>query len=186
MVSSDTSLDALMKQAQSGDKKAYADLLHRVSQELRPFLKKRLASPDDVEDLLQEILISIHKARRTYDATRPFAPWMYAIAKFRLNDFLRKQYRDVFKDADDYHALENQLSAPQEDSKRAQREELDKAMETLPERQQRIIFLMKVEGYTAKEVADELGMQVSAVKVAAHRAYKKLKQEMLAHQNVQR
>jgi len=83
-----------MKQAIAGDGRAYAALLRETTRLLRPYLSKRLNQQADVEDVLQEILISIHKARHTYDGERAYAPWMYAIANFRLKDRLRKHYAD--------------------------------------------------------------------------------------------
>ncbi len=77
-------LAALMKLSLNGDQRAYADLLRETSRLLRPFLAKRLSFTNEVDDLLQEILISLHKARHTYDGNRPFKPWIYAIATFRL------------------------------------------------------------------------------------------------------
>jgi RNA polymerase sigma-70 factor (ECF subfamily) len=82
-------LEALMKQAINGDKRAYAVLLQETSRFLRPFLAKRLNMAAEVDDLMQEILISIHKARHTYDGERPYKPWAYAIARYRLQDHLR-------------------------------------------------------------------------------------------------
>ncbi|HEY8887543.1 MAG TPA: sigma factor, partial [Gallionella sp.] len=87
-------LEALMKQALNGDQRAYAEILQETSRFLRPYLAKRLSFTSEVDDLLQEILISIHKARHTYDGNRPYKPWVYAIARFRLQDYLRTHYSD--------------------------------------------------------------------------------------------
>ena len=81
-------LEVLMRQALAGDKQAYAGVLRETSRFIRPFLAKRLNQSTEVDDLLQEILLSIHKARHTYDGQRPYKPWAFAIAKFRLLDHL--------------------------------------------------------------------------------------------------
>ena len=83
-------LEALMKLSLDGDKRAYALLLRETARFLRPFLAKRLNFGSEVDDLLQEILLSIHKARHTYDGERPYKPWAYAIAKFRLQDLFAR------------------------------------------------------------------------------------------------
>lgn len=168
-----TSLEALMKAANSGDKVAYGKFLSEVSVILRKFLTRRMAQ-SDVEDVLQEILTSIHKARHTYDGQRAVMPWVYAIARFRLTDYLRKHYAS--KDHKHVHMddVEHWLEAPVTQSHELP-EYLVGALGDLPERDQKIIYLIHVQGYTSKEVGDQLDMKESAVKVAAHRAYKKMK-----------
>jgi RNA polymerase sigma-70 factor (ECF subfamily) len=130
-----------------------------------------------VDDLLQEILISIHKARHTYDGNRPYKPWVYAIAQFRLNDYLRAHYSDQLRHAIDLNELEEIL--PENVTETAiSYESISVEVQKLPEKQATILRLLHQEGYTAKEVAEKIGMKESAVKVSAHRAYKVLKEKM--------
>jgi hypothetical protein len=57
-------------------------------------LRRRLASlPDDVEDLLQELLLAIHIQRHTYDSTQPLTPWVQAIARYKLGGGGEIQWR---------------------------------------------------------------------------------------------
>jgi RNA polymerase sigma-70 factor (ECF subfamily) len=170
-------LAALMRQSLNGDKHAYAEILQETSRFLRPFLAKRLSFTNEVDDLLQEILISIHKARHTYDGKRPYKPWVYAIAKFRLQDHLRTHYADQLHHADDISELEDYLHENVTESAITY-ESISGEVEKLPHKQATILQLMHQEGYTAKEVAKKLGMNESAVKVAAHRAYRVLRQKL--------
>ncbi len=170
-------LESLMKQSQAGDQHAYAALLQKTARLLRPFLMKRLSFTSDVDDVLQEILISIHKARHTYDGNRPYTPWVYAIAHFRLQDYLRTHYADQLHQAIDVDTLENNLSQPVTESDMTY-ESIHVEVQKLPEKQATILQLMHQDGYTAKEVAEKIGMKESAVKVAAHRAYKILKKTL--------
>src|SRR5664279_3300657 len=94
MADQNDNLEALMQRSLTGDQHAYALLLQATTRLLRPFLAKRLSIGSEVDDLLQEILISVHKARHTYDGNRPYKPWVYAIANFRLQDHLRAHYAD--------------------------------------------------------------------------------------------
>lgn len=167
-------LEVLMQRALAGDRRAYADLLQQTARLLRPFLSKRLLFASDVEDLLQEILLSIHKARHTYDGNRPYKPWAYAIATFRLKDYLRAHYGDQLKHAGDIASLENTLSADVTESALTY-ESISGEVQKLPEKQATILRLIHQEGFTAREVAEKTGMSESAVKVAAHRAYKILR-----------
>jgi RNA polymerase sigma-70 factor (ECF subfamily) len=170
-------LEALMRLSLSGDKYAYAEILQETSRFLRPFLAKRLSFTNHVDDLLQEILISIHKARHTYDGNRPYRPWVFAIARFRLQDHLRAHYADQLHRADDLSEMEEYLQDNVTESPFSY-ESISEEVEKLPEKQAAILRLMHQEGYTAKEVAAQIGMNESAVKVAAHRAYKVLRQKL--------
>lgn len=170
-------LAELMKQSQAGDQRAYTALLQETSRLLRPYLTKRLSLASEVDDLLQEILISIHKARHTYDGNRPYKPWMYAIAKFRLQDHLRAHYSDQLHHAADLSGLEEFLHEPVTESAISY-ESISGEVDKLPDKQATILRLMHQEGYTAKEVAGKIGMTESAVKVAAHRAYKILRNKL--------
>ena len=170
-------LEELMRRALAGEKVAYAELLRESGRLLRPFLARRLSFESEVDDLLQEVLISIHKARHTYDGKRPYQPWMFAIAKFRLQDYLCAHYADHLRHAEDIADLENYL--PEDVTEPAiSYESISGEILKLPERQATILQLMHQEGFTSKEVAKKLGMTESAVKVAAFRAYKVLRQKL--------
>ena len=177
MTDSTDNFAVLMKRSLKGDAQAYASLLTETSRLLRPFLAKRLSFTNEVEDLLQEILISIHKARHTYDGNRPYKPWVYAIAKFRLQDYLRAHYSDQLRHAVDLSELEESLHANVTETAMSY-ESISAEIRKLPEKQATILQLMHQEGYTAKEVAEKIGMKESAVKVAAHRAYKILRSKL--------
>jgi RNA polymerase sigma-70 factor, ECF subfamily len=166
-----------MRRSLNGDQRAYAELLQETSRFLRPYLAKRLSFTNEVDDLLQEILISIHKARHTYDGNRPYKPWVYAIAKFRLQDYLRAHYSDQLHHADDLSEMEEFLHEDVTESVISY-ESISGEVQKLPEKQATILRLMHQDGYTAKEVAEKIGMKESAVKVAAHRAYKVLKEKL--------
>ena len=170
-------LAALMRLAIEGDSNAYATILRETSRFLKPFLAKRLSFTNEVDDLLQEILLSIHKARHTYDGNRPYKPWAYAIANFRLHDYLRAHYSDQLRHAIEISEAENNLPVHVTETVISY-ESITGEVQKLPEKQATILRLMHQDGYTAKEVAQKMGMKESAVKVAAHRAYKILSQKL--------
>ena len=170
-------LAVLMRRALAGDQRAYAELLRETARFLRPFLSRRLNADGEVDDLLQEILLSIHKARHTYDGRRPYKPWAYAIANFRLKDHLRTHYTDRLRHAEDITELENILHKDVTETN-LDYESIGGEIEKLPEKQSTILRLMHQQGYTAKETAQKMGMNESAVKVAAHRAYRILRKKL--------
>jgi RNA polymerase sigma-70 factor (ECF subfamily) len=165
-----------MQSALAGDQAAYQEFLSQVSRYLRRFVARRIPQAD-VEDVLQEILVSIHKARGTYDGKRSVLPWVSAIARYRLSDYLRQHYAAMRQSKVDIEDIEDFIAAPVTESTPLN-ESISEEVENLPERQQKIIYLLHTEGYTAKEVGARLGMQESAVKVAAHRAYKRIRSRL--------
>lgn len=173
---SKVSLEELMAQAQQGDNKAYAKLLQEITPIIQKFISKKLSHNEDAHDVTQEVLISVHKASKTYDPSRPFKTWLFAIARYRLNDYLRAYYNkkekgtDVSLEDEEYHLFdEKDVTDGYETT-----EYITKALDTLPKKQQVILRLLKIEGYSARETAIKMGMGESAVKVSAHRAMKEL------------
>ncbi len=167
----------LMRLALAGDGKSYSILLKNSAILLRPYLAKRVYRAGDVEDVLQEILISLHKARHTYDGNRLYEPWLYAIANYRLQDYLRKHYADPLRAAGEIEEIEN-ISAGDVTEICFSYESISEEVENLSGNQPKILKMIHGEGYTAKEVAQKIGMSESAVKVAAHRAYKILRKKL--------
>src|SRR5262249_10298421 len=85
----------LMRAAQGGDSSAYVELLGLITPLLRPAVRRRrgfLQLPD-IEDIVQDILLSLHTVRATYDPARPFWPWLMAIARNRMVDSARRHGR---------------------------------------------------------------------------------------------
>ncbi len=179
----DTEMVALMVAAQGGDKRAYHQLLTSLMPPLQSFIARRINTDSERDDLLQEILISIHKARHTFDASRPLMPWVMAIARFRLMDHLRRHYqqRDMIHASPDIIEETQSDDTPDVTEQTAAREWLKRLLSHMKPRTRTILTRLHIEGYTAKEVGDELGMSESAVKVAAHRALKTIREQERRH-----
>ena len=167
-------LEDLMRLAQQGDKRAYAALFHAITPLLKAFVFRRLNNTTDADDVVQEILMSIHRASHTYDTDRPFKVWMFTIARYRLNDHLRRLYKNGAFPEISLEDMTHEISAADVTEQRDRHEYLNRALNSLPEKQKKIVTLMKLEGYSAEETAQTMKMSVSAIKVAAHRAYKSL------------
>lgn len=164
--------------AQQGDKKSYSLLLKDLAPYIRNVITPALANPDWAEDIVQEVLISIHKSLKTYDPERSFKPWLFAIISFRKTDFLRKHYNRRDDKKVDLENAGFQKTHVTEPLHAGELKDVESAMQSLPEKQQHILRRVKIEGYTAQEVANEMGMTVSAVKVSVHRSLNKVKEKL--------
>jgi RNA polymerase sigma-70 factor, ECF subfamily len=168
-------LAALFQAGLDGDSASYQYFLRQLTPLLRRVVSRKLP-PSDVEDVVQDILISIHKARHTFDGHRSLMPWLMAIAGFRITDALRKVYAESRRKdryIDEFAKLSAEVTEAHDGN-----ESIVEILKGVPEREQRILTLMHIEGYTAKETGVRLGMKESAVKVAAHRAIKKITEKM--------
>lgn len=163
----------LMVEAQKGNSKMYNQLLTEISQYLQSYLRYKLRSSDHVSDLLQEVLLSLHRARHTYDAQYPLKPWLFKIVQSRLIDHFRKNKRTADLATtlgdEDLHALSSEAEITQ-----LEVQDFNKALAALSEEQRRILCAIKLDGKSIREISMEFSLSESAVKVTAHRAYKLL------------
>ncbi|RJG14645.1 sigma-70 family RNA polymerase sigma factor [Massilia cavernae] len=174
---SEDSLHGLLVLGLSGDSTAYHAFLMKLSAHLRAYFRKRLVRlPDEVEDLVQETLLAVHNHRHTYDADQPLTAWIYAIARYKLADMLRRRMgREALNDPLDDES--DVLAASDTDAADARRD-IAKLLEQLPERQRVPIQYVKLDGLSVVEAARATGMSESAVKVGVHRGLKALAAKM--------
>lgn len=164
--------------AQAGDKAAYTKLLRDIMPFIQKVIARRLANPDWVDDITQDALMSVHKSLKTYDPSQSFRPWLMAIVNFRRTDYLRKHYRiRDQKEKAASHALfiEDSVTTP---TLAGELKDIERALKGLPAKQERIFRMVKIEGHTIADVAQQLDMTESAVKVSAHRTMKKLQDKL--------
>lgn len=175
MLAAEDALKALMLAALSGDKAAYRALLEATGDLLRRYYRRRLAGGDaNVEDLVQEGLIAVHTKRDTFDTSQPFTPWLYAIARYKLLDHLRRRRIRVTIPLEDA----GELFAADESGAANARLDLEKLLANLPAATQDIIRAVKIEGQTTSEVAGRKGKSEIAVRVGLHRGLKALSDKL--------
>ncbi len=158
-----------MGRAQSGDGQAYGELLADVASMLRRYLAKHIHDAQDVEDVLQETLLAIHRGRHTYDPRRPLEPWLFAIARNAKIDYVRRTLSRQSWEV----LVDEQPEAPAESE--GQDAALVEAMAELPENQRAAFRRLKLEGRSVAEAAAIEGISEGNLRVRAHRAYKTLK-----------
>jgi RNA polymerase sigma-70 factor (ECF subfamily) len=159
-----------MRQAISGDDAAYHRLLKAVTPVLRAGARRGLARAgqpvDQSEDIVQDILLAVHLKRHTWDANAPFAPWLFAIARNKLIDALRRRGRRIFVNVDDF--AETIPDEPAAETVSAN--EIAGLLQTLPARQREVLQSISVESASIKDTAAKFAMSEGAVRVALHRA----------------
>ncbi len=179
-------LERLMQAAQTGDARAYECLLSDITPRLRRMIQsqRRFLGPDEIEDILQDVLISMHSVRATYDPQRPFMPWLLAITRNRLADGGRKWARraanEVLVDEVPVTFADDRTNSEQE--RQFDPEGLRKAMRDLPHRQRDAVEMLKLREMSLKEAAAESGMSVGSLKVAVHRGIAALRKALVKDQ----
>lgn len=166
-------LHALFLQGLDGDAQAYRRFLQATTPYLRAFLRRRLGAwPDQVEDLVQESLLAIHNQRLSYDSGLPVTAWIYAIARYKLIDWLRRYARQdsLHQPIDDEEAL---FASADQEAGDAQRD-VERLLATLPDKQRDAIVYTKLDGLSVREAAQKLNMSEASVKVSVHRGLKAL------------
>jgi RNA polymerase sigma-70 factor (ECF subfamily) len=168
---------ALMLETQRGDASAYADLLTLLAAASRQYARNRLGNVPWIDDVAQETLLTVHKALRTYDPKRPFAPWFYAILSSRMIDVLRKEKRVGSRElgADVLPEPTSRIGTAPGGPHDFDADELQAALDALPSRQREVVSALKLRDESVKEVSERLGMSASSVKVTAHRGYRALR-----------
>lgn len=166
----------LMADAQDGDRNAYRVLLESLAPYIRSIASRCFKQPSDVEDAVQDVLMTVHMVRHAYDPNRPFGPWLLAIANRRIIDRLRRETRR--------RAREVALSVKHEtfsgDVANLGETNLDEAalgaaIDQLAPEQRQAIKMLKLNEMSLKEAAEASGRSIAALKVATHRAVKSLR-----------
>ncbi|AZO30483.1 sigma-70 family RNA polymerase sigma factor [Mesorhizobium sp. M1B.F.Ca.ET.045.04.1.1] len=165
----------LMARAQDGDADAYRRLLESITPYLRAHAARCHRNPSDIEDAVQDILLSLHTVRRTYDPARPFGPWLTAIARRRLIDRLRRQGRRRTYETEFESAHETFADPPANLEGMTDIHEIAAALDRLPAGQREAVRLTKIEGLSLKEASAVSGTSVAALKIATHRAIQRLR-----------
>jgi RNA polymerase sigma-70 factor (ECF subfamily) len=165
----------LMARAQDGDRAAYHRLLEEVAPYLRRFVVRRLGETGDIEDGIQDALLTLHAIRHTYDPARPFKPWLVAIANRRLFDRLRRQSRLSSREIPLTSEHETFAGPEANLEERADRRSLEEAIGELTPRQREAVRLLKLREMSLQEAKIATGQSIAALKVATHRALRHLR-----------
>lgn len=167
-------LTLLMVASQHGDRTAYEALLQGLGHVVLLYVRRRVGSTPWVEDVVQDVLMSLHRARHTWNPERPFAPWFYAVLQSRMIDAIRRHKRTASWE-EPMDVSPPVVWAPTAEAETIARADLAQAMRQLTPAQRVVIERLKLQEMTVKEVARETGLSEANVKVIAHRGYAVLK-----------
>jgi len=159
----------LMRAANNGDAAAYNRLLTSLAPVIRSVARRGLArarlAVEDAEDVVQETLLAIHLKRHTWDPSLPLAPWVRTIARNKVIDAIRRRGRRDHVPIDD--VVDSLAADADEPTPLPGR--LDAHLQSLPDRQQRVVRAISLDGASIRETAARLNMSEGAVRVALHR-----------------
>ena len=179
-----------MRAAQAGDSGAYRQLLANIVPRLRLLIKKRrpFLRPEDIEDLVQDVLLSLHAVHATYDPHRPFMPWLLAIMHNRMVDGARRYARRSSHEVEVAELPELPVTFSGEGENYGadvygDPEALRQAVAGLPKGQRDAIEMLKLRELSLKEASARSGTSVSALKVSVHRGMAALRKALAGGQS---
>lgn len=168
-----------MRGERRGDAVAYGRLLHELAEVLRKLIRGRLArlglGIEETEDVVQEVLIGLHNKRHTWDVTRPFLPWLYAVTRYKVADAARRLRREAhyIRDIsdDEWTSL---FEASEEDEMERNMIDLEGHLSRLPASQREVVRAWAIDGSSVRATAEKLGTSEGTVRVTLHRALRRL------------
>lgn len=166
----------LLRAANAGDGRAYASFLRAVTPVVRGIVRARgrALPPDQHEDVVQEVLLGLHLKRHTWHPDHPVRPWVYAITRHKVVDAFRRRGAAIHLPIGDFSdTLAAEAEAGPLDA-RDDRREVDRLIAQLDPRSAELIRRISLQGQPPAEVGDALQMSAVNVRVALHRAMKRL------------
>ncbi|HTW28672.1 MAG TPA: RNA polymerase sigma factor [Acetobacteraceae bacterium] len=176
---SDRRRGALMAAAQAGDRGAYEALLRDCLPLIRSAARGQGVAADRLEDVVQDVLLTLHRVRHTFDPSRSFNAWLRAISQRRAIDVQRRQSRQRLREVHDPGAYEDHpdpAASPDHGLDRVtQAQRMREALAALPPGQRQAVEMLALQDQSLAEAAAATGRSKVALKVNLHRAVKALR-----------
>lgn len=153
--------------AQAGDEEIYGRLLEELGSYLEALFRRLRIHPELIEDAVQDTLLAVHRARATYDAERPFGPWLLALARHKAIDLERWHGR---RWARELQQVDTELVSWVAGERVETKMDLESALAALSESAREALLMTKLWGLSTEEGADAVGIAPSAFKSRVHRA----------------
>lgn len=176
LVAKRSDADAAMDRYAAGDDAAFAQVYDALAARLYGYLVRQTREVARAEDLLQQTMLQIHRARSSFIPGAEVTPWAFAIARRLLVDSVRRGRREALgaEGEPDPGASPEPLADEWVAAKDLARR-VESVLAKLPQSQRQAFELIKNEGLSVAEAAQVLGTTVAAVKLRAHRAYEALR-----------
>lgn len=165
------SWEVLMVKIQAGDPESYRQFLDEIGPVLFNFVRRRVFNQELVPDVYQEVLLTLHKARHSYEPGRPLGPWLFTVARNSMLDAMKKNRRFAEREV----PTETLPEIIRENEDSSLNDEIHLALQGLPEDNRVAVELLKIKGLSLEEASKQLGISVGALKVRAHRGYRELR-----------
>jgi RNA polymerase sigma factor (sigma-70 family) len=164
--------EALLLAANAGDARAFARFLVVVTPILRGIVRSRgdFLPPDQHEDVVQEVLLTIHLKRHTWRSDSPVRPWLYAITRHKVTDAFRRRGKSVTLPIEDFLDVIETDGAPDPTAAH----DTERLLAQIDRRSAEIVRAISLTGESSDEVARRLAMTDGAVRVVLHRAMRRL------------
>jgi RNA polymerase sigma factor (sigma-70 family) len=174
---------------QAEQNRTIAAVIQREGRALLRFIRRRVKDRADAEDILQEVFYELTEAYRLMKPVEQAGAWLYRVARNRIIDRFRKKQPEPFGElpagagGDEALRFEDLLPSPDEGPDAAYArgillEELDAALDELPQEQRAVFVAHEIEGRSFKEIAAETGMSVNTLLSRKHYAVLHLRQRL--------
>jgi len=171
-----------MAAAQAGDAAAYQALLRDCIPVIKSVARRRGVSPDRIDDVVQDVLLTVHSARHTYDAKRSFTAWLYVIADRRAIDLLRRIRSQNLREVHAPLAFEAHADQSADPARELAQTDISRvvtnAIGTLPAGQRQAVQHLLLEERSLADAAALTQRTAGSLKVNLHRALKSLRQKL--------
>jgi RNA polymerase sigma-70 factor, ECF subfamily len=173
----------LVRRAQADDKDAFEELVRRHQHRVFAVAGGILRQREDVEDIAQQVFVKAYFSLKRFDQRAAFSTWLYKITVNECWDLLRKKkVRPLVYESDLSEEQARQLGAsdqkqtrePDISEKLAARQQVEKLLENLDERDRTMLLLKEVEGFAVEEIAEILDLNANTVKVRLFRARRRI------------
>lgn len=160
-----------MRQYCLGEEQAFITLYKRHSGRVRNYLSAKTSS-EDSNELTQEVFSRLHSSRDKFNASYPFLPWIFTIARNVCFDFLRKKKSQASLNIDEL------ASTLRQEETSADKESFEEMLRSLPMEQQEMLKLRYQEEWSFAQIAEKLSIKPSSARQIVSRAVKKLRRAL--------
>jgi RNA polymerase sigma factor (sigma-70 family) len=183
-------MDEVMRAIElTAEDRRIADTIGREQNRLRNFIRKRVADIDDAEDILQDVFYELVVATRLMKPIEHVSGWLFRVARNRITDLFRLKRAEVSTDdpvaGEDNLSFEDLLPSPEAGPEAAYArqvllEELEAALDELPDEQRDVFIAHEIEGRSFRELAAEAGLSVNTLLARKHYAVLRLRRRLRA------